>query len=118
MTGRRVVGSAAGLWCLSTPCLPDGGVPAFSRSRSATMGYEIQNRLYAKGRDAGFEIRGVSDELLAKYSQRSRQRDQAIREFAERDWRLPSDNEVAELVRESRTDKLIEISIADLRKRQ
>src|SRR5215470_6200893 len=46
-----------------------------------SLGYEIENRRDARGRDRGFEIRGVSEELLAKYSQRSRQRDAAIEEF-------------------------------------
>ena len=82
------------------------------------LGYDIENRRDSKGRDAGFEIRGVSDELLAKYSQRSRQRDQAIQEFTKKAGRLPTDNEIAVLVRESRADKLIEISTAEVRKRQ
>jgi conjugative relaxase-like TrwC/TraI family protein len=82
------------------------------------LGYEIENRRDGRGRDAGFEIRGVPDDLLAKYSQRSRQRDKAIREFAEKTGRLPTDNEVAVLVRESRGDKLIEISTAEVRQRQ
>jgi conjugative relaxase-like TrwC/TraI family protein len=38
------------------------------------LGYEIENCRDGRGRDAGFEIRGVSKELLAKYSQRSKQR--------------------------------------------
>ena len=40
-----------------------------------TLGYEIENQRDARGRDAGFEIRGVPAELLAKFSQRSHQRD-------------------------------------------
>src|SRR5438552_9484862 len=45
------------------------------------LGYEINNRRDGKGRDSGFEIRAISDELLATYSRRSRQRDAAIHEF-------------------------------------
>src|SRR5213593_2079890 len=45
------------------------------------LGYEVNNRRDGKGRDCGFEIRGISDELLARYSRRSRQRDEAINEF-------------------------------------
>jgi conjugative relaxase-like TrwC/TraI family protein len=33
------------------------------------LGYEIENRPAAKGRDCGFEIQGVSAALLRKYSQ-------------------------------------------------
>jgi conjugative relaxase-like TrwC/TraI family protein len=76
------------------------------------LGYEIDNR------PSGFEIRGVSDELIAKYSRRSRQRDEAINKFIAENGRQPSDNEVAILVRESRADKLIEISTAEVHARQ
>ena len=82
------------------------------------LGYEIENQRDSKGRDCGFEIAGVPHELLTKFSQRSRQRDAAIRAFVEKNGRQPSDNEVAVLVRESRADKLIEISTRDLRSRQ
>ncbi len=82
------------------------------------LGYEIENQRDAKGRDSGFEIRGVPKELLAKFSQRSIQRDQAIDAFVEQHGRSPTDNEVAVLVRESRADKLTEISTRELRAKQ
>ncbi|HWW83877.1 MAG TPA: MobF family relaxase, partial [Vicinamibacterales bacterium] len=82
------------------------------------LGYEIADRRDAKGRDAGFEIGGVSNDLLRRYSQRSTQRDEAIEAFKERTGRRPTDNEVAALVRESRADKLLEISTAEVRERQ
>ncbi len=71
------------------------------------FGYEIDNRRDSKGRDSGFEIRGVSQELLEKFSQRSHQRDRAIEEFVTKSGRRPTDNEVAVLVRESRADKSV-----------
>ncbi len=79
-----------------------------------SLGYEIDDRRSSKGKNLGFEIKGVSEELLEKYSQRSQQRDQAIAEFVESKGRQPSDNEVAVLVRESRADKLVEISTAEV----
>jgi conjugative relaxase-like TrwC/TraI family protein len=82
------------------------------------LGYEIDDRHDARGRDVGFEIRGVSQDLVRTYSQRSQQRDQAIEAFTERTGRRPTDNEVAILVRESRPDKLIEISPAEVKQRQ
>jgi conjugative relaxase-like TrwC/TraI family protein len=82
------------------------------------LGYDIESRRDRRGQDAGFEIRGVSDALLEKYSQRSRQRDDAIEEFTARYGRRPSDNEIAVLVRESRADKLLEISTAEVKQRQ
>jgi conjugative relaxase-like TrwC/TraI family protein len=82
------------------------------------LGYEIENRRDSKGRDGGFEIRGVPQELLDRFSQRSQQRDAAIRAFAAENGRQPTDNEVAVLVRETRADKLTEISTEEVRSRQ
>src|ERR1700721_1361377 len=59
------------------------------------LGYEIESQRDSKGHDAGFEIRGVPKELLAKFSQRSVQRDQAIEEFVATHGRSPTDNEGA-----------------------
>jgi conjugative relaxase-like TrwC/TraI family protein len=82
------------------------------------LGYDTEKRHDARGRDVGFEIRGVSEDLLRTYSQRSQQRDQAIEAFTEKRGRRPTDNEVAILVRESRPDKLTEISSAEVKERQ
>src|SRR5277367_5293076 len=82
------------------------------------LGYEIESQRDSKGHDAGFEIRGVPKDLLAKFSQRSIQRDQAIDAFVAQHGRSPTDNEVAVLVRESRADKLIAISTHELRAKQ
>lgn len=75
-----------------------------------SLGYEVEDRRDTKGKDRGFEIKGVSPELIDKYSQRSQQRDRAIEEFTKENGRKPTDNEVAVLVRESRAEKLVEIS--------
>lgn len=83
-----------------------------------SLGYEIENQRDARGKDIGFEIRGVPAELLARFSQRSHQRDQAIEAFVAQHGRRPTDNEVAVLVRETRADKLTEISTRDLREKQ
>jgi len=82
------------------------------------LGYEIENQRDAKGRDSGFEILGISKDLLTKYSQRSQQRDKAIQQFIKQNGREPTANEVAVLIRESRAEKLIEISTPEVRKRQ
>lgn len=74
------------------------------------LGYGIVSRRDSGGRDKGFEIAGCSQDLLDKYSQRSAQRDAAIQEFTHSRGRAPTDNEVAVLVRETRADKLQEIS--------
>jgi conjugative relaxase-like TrwC/TraI family protein len=82
------------------------------------LGYDVEQRRDFRGRDLGFEIRGVSDEMLERYSQRSAQRDAAIEEFKEQHGRKPTDNEVAVLVRESRADKLTEIATERVRQQQ
>src|SRR5215472_7225909 len=82
------------------------------------LGYELEDRRDSKGRDLGFEIRGVSEDLILKYSQRSQQRDRAIAEFIEVHGRPPSNNEIAVLVRESRAAKLTQISTPEVKARQ
>ena len=82
------------------------------------LGYEIENQRDERGRDAGFEIHGVASELLTRFSQRSRRRDAAVEAFVDRKGRRPSDNEVAVLVRETRADKLVEISTEEVHARQ
>lgn len=82
------------------------------------LGYEVEDKTDSKGKNLGFEIEGVSPELLGKYSQRSQQRDRAIAEFTKENGRKPTDNEVAVLVRESRADKLIEVSTQEVHWRQ
>ena len=82
------------------------------------LGYEIERHRDSKSRDYGFEIRGIDHDLLEKYSQRSAQRDAAVEQFTQERGRKPTDNEVAVLVRETRADKLTEISTEHLREQQ
>lgn len=83
-----------------------------------SLGYETEGKHDTKGKNLGFEIKGVSPELIEKYSQRSQQRDRAIEEFTKEHGRKPTDDEVAVLVRESRADKLIEISTDEVHRQQ
>src|SRR6202023_1356870 len=87
-------------------------------SEVRSLGYEIDDRRSSKGKNLGFEIKGVSDQLLEKYSQRSEQRDRAIAEFVGSKGRHPSDNEIAVLGREARADKLVEIATGEVHSRQ
>ena len=82
------------------------------------LGYEIEPRRDSRGRDLGFEIRGVSNELLEKYSVRSAQRDAAVERFTSEHGRKPTNNEVAILVRESRASRLAKISTEMVREQQ
>jgi conjugative relaxase-like TrwC/TraI family protein len=78
------------------------------------LGYPIEDR-FEHGKDRGFGITGIWEGTLDKYSQRSAQRDQAISEFLDQNGRLPSNNEIARLVRDTRPEKLTEISTADVK---
>ena len=86
-------------------------------ARVNELGYTIEDR-YDAGRERGFEIQGLSAETLEKFSQRSEQRDQAIAAFAELQGRQPTNGEIAVLVRETRSDKLSEISTAEVKAQQ
>jgi conjugative relaxase-like TrwC/TraI family protein len=76
------------------------------------LGYEIEIH------QRGFEIKGVPQKLIQEFSQGSKEREAAVAEFVKRNGREPTDNEIAVLVRESRPDKLINISTAEVRKQQ
>ena len=82
------------------------------------LGYEIEPHRDPNGKDRGFEIRGISADLLGTYSVRSAQRDAAIERFTAERGRKPTDNEVAVLVRETRADKLSEIATEKVREQQ
>ena len=82
------------------------------------LGYEIESQRNAKGVENGFEIRGISKDLPERYSQRTEQRDESIRQFLAERGRQPTDNEVAVLVRESRPDNLHEIGSAEVHRLQ
>ena len=69
------------------------------------LGYETVDR-FDQGRERGFEITGIATETLEKFSQRSEQRDYAIGTFFLKKGRMPTNKEIAVLVRESRQDKL------------
>jgi conjugative relaxase-like TrwC/TraI family protein len=81
------------------------------------LGYQTVDR-FDRGRERGFEIEGVATETLEKFSQRSEQRDEAIAGFVAEKGRQPTNREIAVLVRESRQDKLLEISTAGVKERQ
>ena len=76
------------------------------------LGYETENR------KNGFEIKGVPQELIEEFSRGSKAREAAVAEFIKEHKREPTDNEVSVLVRDSRPDKLIHISTAEVRQQQ
>jgi conjugative relaxase-like TrwC/TraI family protein len=66
----------------------------------------------------GFEIGGVSDEILKRFSKRAEQRDAVVREMEEQLGRKLSNNEISHAVHQSRAKKIKGISTAEVRERQ
>jgi conjugative relaxase-like TrwC/TraI family protein len=66
----------------------------------------------------GFEIEGVGDALLKRFSKRAQQRDAVIKEMEEKMGRKLSNNEISHAVHQSRDKKVKGISTAEVRQRQ
>ena len=80
--------------------------------RVQQIGYRIQPVKY------GFEIEGVSDEVMKRFSKRAQQRDQAVQEMEQKLGRKLSNDEISHVVHQSRAKKLKGISTAEVRERQ
>ena len=83
----------------------------------AQRGYRVEDR-FDHGKDNGFGIVGIEEKTREKFSRRSVQRDAAIQDFLENNGRLPSNNEIARLVRETRPEKLTEVTTAAVKAQQ
>ena len=99
--------------------------PMYDAIRYATAVYrnELAKRIQTIGYQTrpakhGFEIEGVSDEVLKRFSKRSQQRDEAVRGMEQKLGRKLSNDEVAYAVHQSRAKKLKGISTAEVRDRQ
>ena len=66
----------------------------------------------------GFEIEGVSDEVMKRFSKRAQRRDAVVRELEQKLGRKLSNNAVAHAVHQSRAEKIKGISTAEVRERQ
>jgi conjugative relaxase-like TrwC/TraI family protein len=80
--------------------------------RVQQIGYRIQPAKH------GFEIEGVGDEVLKRFSKRAQQRDQAVLEMEQKLGRKLSNDEISHVVHQSRAKKLKSISTAEVRERQ
>ncbi|MBN8711865.1 MAG: hypothetical protein BGO12_05100 [Verrucomicrobia bacterium 61-8] len=76
--------------------------------RVLELGYEVD----------GFEIKGISPELMRKFSKRAVERDSVIAQMEDRLGRKLSNNEVSLAVHKSRSQKVKGISSAEVRQRQ
>jgi len=80
--------------------------------RVQEIGYQIRPAKH------GFEIEGVSDDVVQRFSKRSQQRDAVVREMEEKLGRKLTNDEIAHAVHQSRAKKIKGISTAEVRERQ
>jgi conjugative relaxase-like TrwC/TraI family protein len=80
--------------------------------RVQQIGYRIKPAKH------GFEIEGVSDEVLKRFSKRAQQRDAVVRELEQKLGRKLSNNAISHAVHQSRAEKIKGISTAEVRERQ
>ncbi|MEI2724383.1 MAG: relaxase domain-containing protein [Verrucomicrobiota bacterium] len=80
--------------------------------RVQTIGYRIRPAKH------GFEIEGVSDDVLKRFSKRSQERDAVVKEMEQKLGRKLSNNAVALAVHQSRSKKINGISTTEVRERQ
>lgn len=80
--------------------------------RVQQIGYRIQPSKH------GFQIEGVSDEVVKRFSKRSQQRDAVVQELEQKLGRTLSNNATSHAVHQSRAEKVKGISTAEVRDRQ
>lgn len=80
--------------------------------RVQQIGYHIVSARH------GFEIEGVSEEILTRFSKRSRERDAVVKEMEQRLGRKLSNNEISHAVHQSRVKKVKGISTTEVREWQ
>ncbi|MGA2179178.1 MAG: MobF family relaxase [Verrucomicrobiota bacterium] len=80
--------------------------------RVQQIGYRIQPSKH------GFQIEGVSDEVLKRFSKRAQQRDAVVQELEQKLGRKLSNNAISLAVHQSRAKKVKGISTAEVRERQ
>lgn len=93
----------------------------FAASQYGTEVYrnELSHRLQAIGYEMdGFEIKGVSPDLMKRFSKRAKERDEIVKQMETRLGRKLSNKEVSWAVHQSRSAKLKGISTAEVREGQ
>src|ERR1022692_827188 len=80
--------------------------------RVQQIGYRIQPSKH------GFQIDGVSAEVLKRFSKRAQQRDAVVKELEQKLGRKLSNNAISHAVHQSRAEKITGISTAEVRERQ
>jgi conjugative relaxase-like TrwC/TraI family protein len=103
--------------------LQAGGMYEAIRYGTAVYRNELAKRIQQIGyrikpAQHGFEIEGVSDEVLKRFSKRSQERDKVVQEMEQKLGRKLSNNAVALAVHQSRAGKVKGISTAEVRAHQ
>jgi len=86
--------------------------------RVLACGYQIENERDASGAIIGFQIAGVTTADRAVASKRRAQIEEAIEIFERTHQRKPTRREINVIVRQTRGEKLIEVTTAEVRRRQ
>lgn len=79
-----------------------------------SLGYEIRDTRDGKGNIIGFELSGVSKEIIERFSKRRSEIEREITAFQKEHGREPTSREVGIMTRETRADKMKEISNAEV----
>lgn len=83
------------------------------------LGYEIEEKRDGKNAIIGFEIKGVSDELLERFSKRRKEVEEGIEKFKATNGREPTSTEVSKISRETRRKThMAETTTPEVRKSQ
>ena len=82
------------------------------------LGYDLITTRNDKGQIEGFELAGVSEDILQRYSTRRKQIEKEMEKFQTKYGRSPTTAEIGVLARITRTDKLIEISTEQVKRWQ
>ena len=107
----------------SWKALQAGAMYEAIRFATAIYRNELAKRIYEIGyliqpAKHGFEIEGVSPDVLKLFSKRAQQRDAVVQEMEHKLGRKLSNNEIAHAVHQSRAKKLKGISTTEVRERQ
>lgn len=81
-------------------------------------GYEIEQKRDSKGKIEGFEIKGISEEMMKTYSSRRADIEEAADKFKESEGRSPTTKEMDVIARQTRDRKLADVSTTEVRERQ
>lgn len=90
----------------------------YMASEVLRLGYEIEQKRDKNGCIEGFEIKGITEDMMKKFSSRRADIEKAAEKFLEKEGRRPSRKELDVIARETRDRKLANISTEEVHKLQ